>query len=152
MAPALRVGWLVIPDALVQTLTVIKEASDINMNSFAQWVGAEFLEMVGLPSHLDRLREKYGARRHAMNSGPVVEFPRFCRWQVPRSGIFLWAEMPEGMIASDILKNALDLERVAFLPAEAFSRGQQANGMRLNFSRCNSELLFDGIRRIASAM
>ncbi len=148
LAPALRVGWLVVPSALMSTLAVIKEGSDINTNSLAQWIVAEFLEMGLLAPHLGCLRREYGARRTAMNTALFAEVRAWCRWRSPSAGIFFWVELPPGMIAADVLKQALELERVAFLPSEAFSRGRRTDGIRLNFSRCNPELITDGVRRI----
>lgn len=152
LAPALRVGWLIVPVALIQTLGTIKEAADINMNTFTQWVVAEFLEMGGLPAHLAHVCQEYDIRRRAMQSALLTEFPEHCSWQMPGTGVFFWIDLPQSLNASDILQIALDREHVAFLPAEAFSRGKRSNGMRLNFSGCNTKLINEGVRRIATAM
>ncbi|HEX3683972.1 MAG TPA: PLP-dependent aminotransferase family protein [Bryobacteraceae bacterium] len=148
LAPSLRVGWLIVPRALTQALEFIKEGSDINTGSFTQWVVSEFLEMDALPSHLGSLRREYGARRQAMAAALRREFPTYCRWRTPQSGVFFWIELPEDMNGGELLNTALEEEQVSFLPAEAFSRGLRRNGMRLNFSRCNSALISEAVRRI----
>jgi 2-aminoadipate transaminase len=74
-------------------------------------------------------------------------FPSSCSWTSPDSGVFHWVELPQWLDASELLPLAIE-HRVAFLPSEAFSRGKHRNGMRLNFSRCNSEEISEGIARL----
>jgi 2-aminoadipate transaminase len=152
LAPSLRVGWIVGPASMMQTLAVVKEASDINMSNFAQWVVAEFLEMGCLPTHVNCLLQEYGDRRRVMNSALAAEFPEYCHWRIPHSGVFFWIELPAAMNGSDLLRAALEQEHVAFLPAEGFSRGHRVNGLRLNFSRHNRDLINEAVHRIGKVI
>jgi 2-aminoadipate transaminase len=45
LAPALRVGWVILPEALVPVLSALKEGSDINTATFSQRTVAAYLEM-----------------------------------------------------------------------------------------------------------
>lgn len=151
VAPALRVGWLTVPPELIEPLSNLKEASDINTNSFAQTLVAELVETGELPQHISGLVREYGERRRAMNAALTEYFPPYCRWCVPESGVFFWVNLPEQMNASKILERALK-RCVAFLPAEAFSRGKQMNGMRLNFGRLNAPLITEAVSRIGEVL
>jgi 2-aminoadipate transaminase len=152
LAPSLRVGWLIVPPALIQPLSIIKEACDLNLSTFAQWLVAAYLETGALPAHIDVLRAEYGSRRNAMDMALRAAVPSSCRWEVPISGVFFWIDLPELVNATELLQRAIDRERVSFVPAEAFSRGRHLNGMRLNFSRCSSGEISEAIFRLANVL
>lgn len=151
LAPSLRVGWIIAPPPIVQRLATLKESSDINTGTFSQWVVAEFLMMGMLPSHLARLRDSYRSRRVAMTEGLQTHFPEYCRWTIPKSGVFVWVELPARIDATALLNAAL-ARRVAFIPSEAFSRGQRRNAMRLNFSRYEPSTITQAMRRLATVI
>jgi 2-aminoadipate transaminase len=152
LAPALRVGWLVVPFEVIEVVNALKEASDINTSNFAQLIVAEFLEMGAMESHVERLIREYGIRRNAMNAALIAGFPGCCSWKVPRSGVFFWVELPCDLNASDLLKTTVEREHVAFLPAQVFSRGLQSNGIRLNFSRWKADIIDQAVQRIGNAI
>ena len=95
LAPALRAGWLVVPESLIPKLSIVKEASDIDTTTFSQRVVNAYLEAGHLPGHLSRLRREYGARLDAMLGALEEHFPEGCRWVKPSSGVFIWVELPE---------------------------------------------------------
>ncbi|HEX5706030.1 MAG TPA: PLP-dependent aminotransferase family protein [Pyrinomonadaceae bacterium] len=155
LAPALRVGWLVVPESLLDALSVVKESTDINTSTFAQRTVAAFLDAGHLPAHLSMLRREYRARRDAMNRALGEHFPAEARWTLPENGLFIWVTLPEGMDAGELMQRAVEQEEVAFIPGHAFSvkdpqRG--ANCMRLNFSNCDAARIEDGVRRLGRVL
>ena len=152
LAPALRAGWLVVPESLIPKLSIVKEASDIDTTTFSQHVVNAYLEAGHLPAHLSLLRREYGARRDAMLRALEEHFPAGCRWVKPPSGVFVWVELPEAVDTYELLKAAVEVEQVAFIPGSAFYGGARAGeprAMRLNFSNCTPERIGEGIRRLA---
>jgi len=148
LAPSLRVGWLVVPPDLMRPLSVLKEAWDINTSSYTQWMLAEYLDTGALPAHIQSLCVAYRAKRDAMHAALCAAMPPGCRWTLPSNGVFVWIDLPDGVDASALLNEAIQRERVAFLPAEAFSRGRRRNGMRLNFSHCTIAEIAEAVARI----
>jgi 2-aminoadipate transaminase len=151
LAPSLRIGWLIVPAPLGRLLSIIKEASDLNLSTLSQWIAADYLESGALPEHIRLLRTNYGIRRSAMDAAMRRFFPAQCHWSVPDSGVFYWVNLPEWLDASELLPVAIQ-NRVAFLPAEAFSRGKHRNGIRLNFSRCSPDEITEGICRLGTVL
>lgn len=155
LAPALRVGWLVVPEELIPYLSIIKESSDIDTSTLNQRAISHYLAEGHLPAHLSKLRHEYGTRRDAMLRALEEHFPRGARWHKPSSGVFVWVKLPPGINAEQLLKVALETERVAFLPGCAFSvggRGDAANCLRLNFSNSAPERIMDGITRLGRVL
>jgi 2-aminoadipate transaminase len=155
LAPALRAGWLVVPESLIPKLSIVKEASDIDTTTFSQRVIDAYLEAGHLPAHLARLRREYGARRDAMLRALEEYFPADCRWAKPSSGVFIWVELPETVDTYELLKTAVETEQVAFIPGSAFYGGPSVcapRAMRLNFSNCTPERIREGVARLARVL
>jgi 2-aminoadipate transaminase len=155
LTPGLRVGWLVVPESLISKLSAVKEASDIDTNTFTQRLISRFLEREDFDLHLSRLRREYRARRDAMAQVLREIFPAAAKWTIPNHGVFFWIELPSEVDTLVLLANALERERVAFIPGRAFSidaSNEAANCMRLNFSHSNPELIRDGIARLGQLL
>jgi DNA-binding transcriptional MocR family regulator len=106
-----------------------------------------------LDRHVRRIREVYGARRNAMLKALERHFPAEVRWTKPNGGLFLWVTLPEGLGSTALLKQALERERVAFVPGAAFfPRGGGERTCRLNFSYATPEVIDEGIRRLGSVI
>jgi 2-aminoadipate transaminase len=154
LAPALRLGWLVVPERLVPLLAISKEASDINTATFSQRAASRYLEGGHLPGHLSMLRREYRRRRDAMIAALENHFPAGSRWRRPAAGVFVWVELPEGFDAGEVLRVALE-QRVAFVPGHAFAAdGSRAgsNCMRLNFSHSTPEMIEEAVARLGRAL
>jgi 2-aminoadipate transaminase len=155
LAPALRVGWLIVPEALIPKLSIIKEASDINTSTFTQRLIAAYLDAGHLPSHLAMLHREYRARRDNMLRALQNYFPDQTRWVKPTNGLFIWVRLPNMVDAGELLTIAVETRAVAFVPGQAFRVGSHRDAtdcMRLNFSNCASEYIEEGIARLAQIL
>jgi 2-aminoadipate transaminase len=156
LAPALRLGWMVIPQSLAPQLTVIKEAFDLETSALTQRCVAAYLDAGHLPAHLERLRAAYRERRDAMLTALERHLPEGARWTRPSGGMFVWVELPTHVDTTSLLWQSVEEARVAFIPGSAFAvpsgdgPGIAENCMRLNFSACAPEVIEDGITRLAT--
>jgi 2-aminoadipate transaminase len=154
-APAVRVGWLIVPEELIPNLAILKESSDIDSATFSQRALAAYMDTGLLDQHLPKLCRTYRARRDAMLLALDRYFPREARWHCPNSGVFIWVELPGQVDSTELCKFAMSRERVAFVPGRAFCMvdSSRANAsMRLNFSHSSPEKIEEGIARLASAL
>jgi GntR family transcriptional regulator/MocR family aminotransferase len=69
LSPALRLGWLVAPPALVPELAEIKGSTDLGSSVPLQATLADFVVTGALDRHLRRSRARYRQRRDALVSG-----------------------------------------------------------------------------------
>jgi 2-aminoadipate transaminase len=154
LAPALRVGWIVLPEELTPRLSALKHAADLDTVTFAQRTLAAYLEAGHLGAHLERIRAAYAARRRAMLDALERHMPAGVRWAPPAAGIFVWVSLPPGTDAAELLRDALRDERVAFCPGRAFAvaGGRHADPcLRLSFADSTPEEIEDGIERLGRA-
>jgi GntR family transcriptional regulator / MocR family aminotransferase len=66
LAPALRLGWIVLPPALVDAVVGAKERSDRQTSALDQSALAEMIRSGGLDRHVRRCRLDYRRRRDAL--------------------------------------------------------------------------------------
>jgi DNA-binding transcriptional MocR family regulator len=99
------------------------------------------------------MKEKIELSRQAQ--GIDRHFPDTSRWHKPASGIFIWVELPAAIDTTQVLKIALETERIAFIPGAAFSvkaDNQASNCLRLNFSHSSPAAIQEGIERLARVL
>jgi GntR family transcriptional regulator/MocR family aminotransferase len=66
LAPALRLGFVIVPPALVRPFAIAKASVDLGAPSFGQRVLADFIAAGHLETHLRRSRRRHAARRAAL--------------------------------------------------------------------------------------
>lgn len=155
MAPGLRVGWVVAPPAVIERLSILKQGSDLDVSNYAQRTLLKHLEAHSIDEHLNRLRREYAVRRDAMLDALEAHFPAGARWTSPRSGMFVWVQLPDEVDTTELLRRAVEVAGVAFVPGRAFCayggvRGGSA--LRLNFSHTSPEQIHEGIRRLGGVL
>ncbi len=80
-------------------------------------------------------------------------FPPGITWTKPQGGLFLWVTFPEHVDSAELLRMAVQEERVAFVPGVAFyPDGGGKNTGRFNFSFCDEKTIEEGIRRLGRAI
>jgi 2-aminoadipate transaminase len=148
LAPGLRIGWLVGPEALVRAAAIAKQAADLHTATLAQRATAVLLEDFDYDAHLVRLRAAYGERCAAMLAALERHLPPGTRWTEPDGGLFVWVELPHGLSADAIFAAALR-EKVAFVPGSGFfADAPRHQFMRLNFSNRAPDLIEEGMTRL----
>jgi len=155
LAPALRVGWLVVPPELVPRLSTLKHGTDLDTPSLSHRIVSAYLETGTLMDDLARKRAEYRRRRDLMLARLAAEMPPGVAWTRPASGLFVWLELPRGLDAATLLESAIDGakgEAVAFSPGAAFAVGGGSHAdhcLRLCFTSCPPDQIEEGVRRLA---
>ena len=153
LAPALRVGWLVVPEELILPLSVIKESTDIDAAPLSQRIVNAYLDTGGLPAQIDMLRTQYRLKRDTMLRALAENFPDTARWTKPECGFFVWVELPSTVDVDELFRRALEDEQVAFIPGHAFSvNNKRSSSIRLNFSHPTTARIEAGIPRLARVL
>ncbi len=153
LAPGLRIAWVVAPESVISRLVQMKQGADLHSSTFGQMVAYEVARDGFLDRHVRTIREVYGERRNAMLAALERHFPAEARWTKPQGGLFLWITLPEGIDSTELLREALGRERVAFVPGTSFfPRGGGERTCRLNFSYVGPDLIDEGIRRLGKAV
>jgi 2-aminoadipate transaminase len=153
LAPGLRLGYLIAPAAIAPKLLQAKQAADLHSPSFNQRLVAEVLKDGFLERHVPTIRALYKSQRDAMLAALAREMAGLdVSWSTPDGGMFLWARLPAGMSAIELLPKAVE-RGVAFVPGAAFyADGADARTVRLSFVTASVEQINIGIAAMAAAI
>lgn len=152
-APGLRLGWLVAPEPIVGQLALIKGRSDVFCAGLPQLVMAELLTSRRYDAHLHGLRGELAQRHRAMLDA-LDEFtpPGMVTTRPVNGGLYLWARLPHGIVARDVLQ-AAGRRGVRFVDGERFyADGAGQHELRLCFTGIPPERIPEGVRRLAAAI
>jgi 2-aminoadipate transaminase len=150
-APGLRIGWVRTPPALRRPLVVAKQAADLHSSTIDQAAAAHWLATVDLDAHIAGLRAAYGARRDALLDGLAAALPPGSVHNRPDGGMFVWAHLPDGWDAEELLRRALDHD-VAFVPGHPFFAGEPDRAtLRFSFTTHPPAEIAEGLARLRRA-
>jgi 2-aminoadipate transaminase len=159
LAPGLRMGFIVAPKAVYPKLLQAKQAADLHSPGFNQRMIAEVMKDGFLDRHVPTIRALYKSQRDAMLEALAQQFPdaqtqpdQSLTWNTPAGGMFLWARLPAGMKAVDLLPHAVD-KGVAFVPGAPFyaDHGDERT-LRLSFVTPSVEEIHRGVAALAAAI
>ena len=153
LAPGLRLGFMVAPPALMPKLLQAKQAADLHSPGFNQRMIAEVMQGGFLDRHVPTIRALYKSQRDAMVAALTREMKGVdITWNKPVGGMFLWARLPEGMSAVDLLPKAVN-KGVAFVPGAAFyADNADPRTLRLSFVTASVDQINAGIATLAAAI
>jgi 2-aminoadipate transaminase len=161
LAPGLRMGFIVAPKAVFPKLLQAKQAADLHSPSFNQRLITEVMKDGFLDRHVPTIRALYKSQRDAMLEALKLAFPQSeqggdadstLTWNTPDGGMFLWARLPKGMRAIDLLPFAVD-QGVAFVPGMPFyADNGDPRTLRLSFVTPSVEQIHRGVAALAAAI
>ena len=157
LAPGLRLGFMVAPPALMPKLLQAKQAADLHSPGFNQRMIAEVMQGGFLDRHVPTIRALYKSQRDAMLAALTREFKQEATglditWNKPVGGMFLWARLPKGMSAVELLPKAVE-KGVAFVPGAAFyADNADPRTLRLSFVTASVDQINTGIAALAQAI
>lgn len=153
LSPGIRLGWVVAPTPVIAKMVQTKQGGDLHTSVFIQMIAHDILSRGFLPAHVTRIRDVYRKRRDIMIAAMEKHFPPGVTWNKPEGGLFLWLKLPEHVDSIELLKKAIQEEKVAFIPGEVFfPNGGGKNYIRLNFSASTPERIEEGIKRLARVL
>jgi 2-aminoadipate transaminase len=106
-----------------------------------------------LDRHVPTIRTLYKSQRDAMLAALKREMIGLdVQWNKPDGGMFLWARLPPGVNAIELLPRAVD-KGVAFVPGAPFYAGQpDTRCLRLSFVTASVQQIDAGIAALAAAI
>lgn len=150
--PGLRVGWIVAPAVAIERLRVVKQTTDLHTDQLAQATLAEFLRRGMFSRHLAKMRKVYASRLTALDEALRKHMPEGTRWTRPEGGMCLWAELPPGFDASELLIHAKE-RAVLFAPGRYFYvQNPLPNTLRFGFAGLEEKEIARGVATLADLL
>jgi 2-aminoadipate transaminase len=145
ISPGLRVGAAIVSKDLLRRKMIIgKQSTDVHSPTLNQAIVAEYLGRGLLEAHLARICADYRAQMNEMLAR-LAAFPDGVSHTTPEGGLFIWARLPDGMDAVQLLNRAVE-RGVAYVPGTYFyPGGGHLETFRLNFSNSDIEKIDRGM-------
>ena len=151
VAPGMRLGAAVANPTLLRKMVIGKQSADVHSPLLIQAIIDAYLRKGLMPDHLRRICGDYKRQLDAMLDG-FKYFPEGTKHTVPQGGLFVWAELPEGVDGLKVFNAAVEAG-VAFVPGTYFyPDGGHENTMRLNFSMCEIPAIQAGMERLGGVI
>ncbi len=152
IAPGLRLGAAAVKNPmLLRKMVIGKQSADVHSPLLNQAVVDAYLRQGLMPGHLKRICGDYRRQLDAMLAG-FRYFPDGTTHTVPQGGLFVWAELPEGMDGLAAFHAAVEAG-VAFVPGTHFyPDGGHENTLRLNFSMCDIPTIEAGMEKLGRVL
>lgn len=153
ITPGLRLGWICTKNKeILKQVTVAKQASDLHSNIFSQYLIYDYLMHNDLQKHIDKIRKLYKEQSEAMLNAIKKYFPKEVNVTSPKGGMFMWAELPEGLSSAELFQMALQ-ENVAFVPGDPFYTEEgEVRTLRLNYTNSDATMIEEGIKRLGKVI
>ncbi len=140
----LRVGFLAANAALLRKCVIGKQSSDVHTANLNQAIVDAYLRRGLLMPHVKRICQSYALQMNTM-LGLLAKCGGVARYTRPEGGLFIFAELKEGMNAQELLLKCVD-RGVAYVPGTHFyPYGGHENTFRLNFSMSTIEQIEKGM-------
>jgi 2-aminoadipate transaminase len=150
LAPGLRLGFIVAPPAIFPKLLQAKQAADLHSPGFNQRMVFDVMRDGFLDRHVPTIRALYKSQRDAMLAALQREMAGLgVQWNTPDGGMFLWARLPQGLSAVELLPKAVE-QGVAFVPGAPFyAQEPDPRTLRLSFVTATHEQIDTGVAALA---
>jgi 2-aminoadipate transaminase len=153
VAPGLRVGYFVLPEALVARFEDTAVSTYITPALLGEATVWELVRRGGFEPNLERVRGLLRARRDAMLTALERELGTTARWSRPKGGYFLWVDFAEEVDAAELLVRSTAagvpfVRGADFFPGGAGGR----SSARLAFSFASPEEIGEGVARLAELL
>lgn len=153
LSPALRMGYLVLPKALIDRCRSLKWFHDLHTPSLNQMLLTRFIEEGLLERHIRKMRKVYMKRREFLREVLVREFGQSVEISGDSTGLHLIVKFKEVEFTEDLIER-LYQNHVKVYPVEhhAIDKGRHVNKVILGYGNLREEEIETGIGRLRSTL
>ncbi len=147
VAPALRVGYIVAPWAVLSRILPIK--TDAGSGALEQMVLAEFCA-AHFSDHVPKLTRGLRTKLDALMEALAEQFGTVAEFEEPKGGIFLWVKLPDNVDTMKLYQQAL-ASGIAINPGTEWSinSAHSKSRLRLCFASPSVQEIRDGVAALA---
>ncbi|MFP4346526.1 MAG: PLP-dependent aminotransferase family protein [Anaerolineales bacterium] len=152
ISPGLRVGYIITPELLTDSLAKMAEDTYINASYFNQAIVYDFRRRGWLEPQIEGLRGLYEPRLDAMLGALEQNFSGMGSWRRPDGGFFVGLTL-DGEVDTDLLLARACERRLLLTDGRGFFPGNDGNGfVRLPFCALTEAEITEGVTRLAEVV
>jgi GntR family transcriptional regulator/MocR family aminotransferase len=149
LSPALRLGWMLAPEAFASELAVLKQRADGGSPTIDQLALAEFLSSGEMDRHLRRMRQIYRHRRDLLMDALQAFLPHLHVGGVA-AGLHLMVNLPPNTDEKELVRAAQEKSIRIFGASECRMRPRKDEpAIVLGYGCVTEPLIRQGVRELA---
>ncbi|MGA8673123.1 MAG: PLP-dependent aminotransferase family protein [Terracidiphilus sp.] len=148
MFPSLRIGYIVIPEDLVDRFSAVRFAMDIFPPYLPQEVLADFMHEGHFGRHIRRMRNLYSKRREVLIQSLHAEYGDMLEVHGAEAGMHLAVTLPEGYCDTEISARAAEARLYLWPLSPAYVKLEPRQGLVLGFGSSPIERIPDAVRAL----
>ncbi|WP_437814441.1 PLP-dependent aminotransferase family protein [Sorangium sp. So ce1078] len=152
LSPSLRLGYLVVPEALVDAFVAAKALADVSSPSLEQAILAEFMAEGHFARHVRRMRVLYERRQAALVAAAERELSGLLEVRPAPAGMHLLGWLPagraDGAAAESAAANGVRCVALSELRVRSAGRG----ALLLGYAAVPEDEIAEGVRRLRTAL
>lgn len=150
--PALRLGYLVVPEDLVDAFTSARELSDLHSPSIEQAILAHFIADGHFARHLRRMRTLYAGRQEALVEAASRNLAGALEVSPTESGLHLVGWLP-GDADDRAASRSASAHGVEAIPLSWYADGPSSHaGLVLGYAAVSETEIQEGVDSLATAL
>jgi GntR family transcriptional regulator / MocR family aminotransferase len=152
MFPALRLGYVVVPEDLVPAFAAARDAADVFSATLYQAAMTDFIREGHFARHIRRMRVLYAGRRRSLVKAIRVEMGDSLEIVGAEAGMHLAAFLPPGTDDVAVSKKAADMGISATPLSTCYLEPPARGGLILGYGGANAHQIHDGIRNLSKCV
>jgi GntR family transcriptional regulator/MocR family aminotransferase len=151
LAPGIRLGWMSLPDELVDEVRAAKAAQDSGSPALEQLALAELIQSGDYDRHVARARHVYRQRRDALITALARHLPSLAVHGAA-AGLHVLLRLPDGV--DDVAVQAVAADRgIGVNPLSPMSHsGSSDSGLVVGYSRLTVESIDAAVAALAASL
>jgi GntR family transcriptional regulator / MocR family aminotransferase len=147
--PALRLGYVVLPESLVRPFLQAKTLLDRGAPTLMQAAVADFMMEGHFERHLRHLRQTYGARRAVLEEALTEKLGDSVRWTAVPAGLHIMLYLRPRLDEVEVIRRAAAAGVIVYPGSAYFVERPSPPAILLGFSGLSEADIGEGVKRLA---
>jgi len=154
IAPAVRVGFMVANQKLIDRIIQIKAVSTNGVTSIIQYTLWRMFEENDMYAQIQKICDVYAKKLFLMEECMDKYFPKIVKRSSPDGGMYIWVTLPEGSDIETFCRESAIQLHISITPGNGFCvvEPEKCTSMRFNFVKENMEDIEYGIKAVGNFM
>lgn len=148
LAPALRLGYMLLPDALLAKYKTLKMYSDVHTEAISQYVLAEFIQSGSLEKHIWKMKKLYNQKRKHLLQELSFYFEEEYEIKGQAAGLHVLVHFYQVNFTDELVKQ-INSNHVKIYPVENYawqSFGKHTHEIILGYAHLSLSEISEGIQ------
>jgi GntR family transcriptional regulator/MocR family aminotransferase len=152
MFPALRLGYVVVPNDLIPAFAAARDAADVFSSTLYQLVLTDFIREGHLARHIRRTRMLYMERRKVLVNAIQAQMGDMLDVLGAEAGMHLVARLPAGRNDLEVSRRAAQLGISATPLSTCYLKPPARGGLILGYGGANLQQIHDGVSKLRTSI